>query len=373
LVANMRVLHGPVNVGNQPWTLSRAERELGLQSDVAVNYGTWLGYPADVTVGVLGRKTIAEKLKRFAFGLRAPFKYDVLHYYFGRTFSLWDDHGMAFGRRATLDSWILRDVRLAKRLGKRTFMTLQGCDARLAKRSFERNRWTPCHPERCGAFDACVKQYDSDREAMAQTLLPLMDQVFYLNPELGHYIPNGVFLPYANVDIERVEQQPPSGSRRIKIVHAPSDPKTKGTDLILAALDRLSSKYQFDLILVKGVPHAQAMEMYRSADLAIDQILYGWYGGFAVELMAMGKPVAAYIREEDKRFVPAQMWDELPILGLDPDHLERDLSRILDQPELLIEHGRRSADFVRRWHDPRKIAAALAKLYAHPGEALSFV
>ena len=96
----MRVLHGPVNVGNQPWTLSRAERELGPQSDVAVNYGTWLGYPADVTVGALGRKTIAEKLKRFAFSLRAPFKYDVIHYYFGRSFSLWDDHGMAFGRRA---------------------------------------------------------------------------------------------------------------------------------------------------------------------------------------------------------------------------------------------------------------------------------
>ena len=43
----MRVLHGPVNVGNQPWVLSRAERALGINSDVVVSYGTWLEYPAD--------------------------------------------------------------------------------------------------------------------------------------------------------------------------------------------------------------------------------------------------------------------------------------------------------------------------------------
>ena len=43
----MRVLHGPVNVGNQPWVLSRYERLLGAQSDVVVNYSTWLGYQVD--------------------------------------------------------------------------------------------------------------------------------------------------------------------------------------------------------------------------------------------------------------------------------------------------------------------------------------
>jgi len=369
----MRVLHGPVNVGNQPWTLSRAERKLGLKSDVAVNYGTWLGYPADVTVGTYQGKTVADRLRRSAFGLSAPFKYDVLHYYFGRNFFLWDDYGMAFGRSAGQDKRLLRDVRLAKRLGKRTFMTLQGCDIRLAKQSFERNRWTPCHPDRCGAFDSCAKQYDFDREAMSRALLPLMDRVFYLNPELGHYVPNGVFLPYANVDLDRVERRPPTGSRRVKIVHAPSDPKTKGTDLIMAALDRLASRYQFELILVQGLPHAEAMELYRSADLAIDQILFGWYGGFAVELMAMGKPVAAFIREEDREYVPSQMWEQLPILRLDPSHLERDLSRILEAPELLIEYGKRSEEFVRRWHDPGKIARGMIELYEHPEKALSLI
>ena len=36
---------------------------------------------------------------------------------------------------------------------------------------------------------------------MRSAVLPLVDRVFYLNPELGRYVPNGEFLPYASVDV----------------------------------------------------------------------------------------------------------------------------------------------------------------------------
>ena len=52
----MRVLHGPVNVGNQPWVLSRYERLLGAQSDVVVNYSTWLGYQVDRCLSEYAKK-----------------------------------------------------------------------------------------------------------------------------------------------------------------------------------------------------------------------------------------------------------------------------------------------------------------------------
>ena len=51
---SLRVLHAPVNVGNQPWSLSRAERALGVKSDLIINYQTSFGYPADVVTGELG-------------------------------------------------------------------------------------------------------------------------------------------------------------------------------------------------------------------------------------------------------------------------------------------------------------------------------
>lgn len=362
----MRILHGPVNVGNQPWTLSRAERALGYSSDVVVNYGTWLGYPADRTLSPNAKNTLANRVRRALFALAAPLKHDAIHYYFGRTFMLWDDFGVVLGRSPAEDAKALRDVHLAKKLGRTLIMTLQGCDARQAGVSHASNAITMCKPDGCPAFATCISSLDAARRAMINTLLPLMDRVFYLNPELGHLVPNGTFMPYANVNVEGQEEFAPVPGHRPRIVHAPSNAGIKGTPLILAALERLKSRFDFELILIENTPHAQAMKLYQSADMAIDQVLAGWYGGFAVELMAMGKPVAAYIREEDRAFVPPAMWDELPILRLDPRTLDDDLAAILADPARLVEQGARARRFALRWHNPAVTARALTRIYQDP-------
>jgi hypothetical protein len=136
--------------------------------------------------------------------------------------------------------------------------------------------------------------------------------------------------------------------------------------MILAALDRLRSRFDFELSLVEARRHEEAMALYRTADLAIDQVLAGWYGGFAVEMMAMGKPVACAIREEDMRFVPAAMRAELPLLRLRPDHLADDLAALLERRDTWPQIGARSRGFVERWHDPDRIAGAMVAAYAHP-------
>ena len=59
----------------------------------------------------------------------------MVHYYFGRSFMLWDDWGRVLGRSEAEDRKALFDVRLARAFGRKTFMTLQGCDARQADRS----------------------------------------------------------------------------------------------------------------------------------------------------------------------------------------------------------------------------------------------
>jgi hypothetical protein len=367
----MRILHGPTNVGNQPWTLSRAERSLGHRSDVVQNYRTWIGYPADRTLSEYASKTRRARFARAMFGLTAPLRYEVLHYYFGRSFMLWDDFGMALGRSAAEDARCLRDVRLARRLGRRTIMTLQGCDARQADVSNRTNAVTMCKPGGCSAYGACIGGIDETRRAMIDTLLPLMDRVFYLNPELGHVVPQGDFLPYGNFDVtgEKVTLPEPGG--RLRILHAPSNGGIKGTPLILAALERLRARFDFELVVVENTPYTEALKLYRSADLVIDQVLAGWYGGFAVELMAMGKPVAAYIRDEDRRFVPGRMWDELPLIRVHPGSIENDLARVLAAPDELRALGARSRDFVERWHDPLRIARALEAVYRDPAAPLA--
>ena len=165
---------------------------------------------------------------------------------------------------------------------------------------------------------------------------------------------------------------PAEDSERPKIVHAPSDPKVKGTAEILAALEQLSDRHDFELVLIQNLTHEEAMAEYLSADLAIDQILAGWYGGLAVELMALGKPVACYVREEDFQFVPPELVDDLPILRIRPESLEQDLDDLFQRRTEWIAWGQASRAFVEKWHDPRKIAQWMAHNYRNPADRSDF-
>ena len=75
----------------------------------------------------------------------------------------------------------------------------------------------------------------------------------------------------------------------------------------------------------------------------IDQVLAGWYGGFAVEAMAMGKPVACYIRDEDLAVIPTGMRRQLPLVRVHPDTLEQDLEAAIAQRASWPSGGQRRA------------------------------
>jgi glycosyltransferase involved in cell wall biosynthesis len=174
-------------------------------------------------------------------------------------------------------------------------------------------------------------------------------------------------MPYASVDIHGIVPEPPRAGGRPLIVHAPSDPGIKGTQQILAALERLRDRFDFDVEVVTGVSHEAAMAAYRRADIGIDQIHAGWYGGFAVELMAMGKPVASYIRGQDMPFVPRDMVAALPIYRIAPETLESDLAALLADRASWRMRGLASRRFVEAWHDPLRIAAQLSLIYEPRG------
>lgn len=354
----MRVLHGPVNIGNQAWSLSRAERRHGIVSDLVINQGNWLRYSADRILSRPGEPRLLQAVKRIAFGLTAPWRYDVFHFYFGKSFVSWEAPSPKFLGRA----W-MADLHLAKRFGRKVFMTLQGCDVRLAARSNAANIWTMCSPGHCPLYEKCLSHIDARRQRLIDEILPLCNAVFYVNPELGHFLSAGHFLPYASVEINRLQPEPLGTNARPRIIHAPTNAAIKGTSRILEALERLKSHFDFELILVEDKAHTDAMQIYRSGDLAIDQILAGWYGGFAVEMMAMGKPVAAFIRDEDMEFIPKSMRAEMPILRIRPESLVDDLAGILARRRDWPDVGRKSRQYVERWHSPDLIAIAMIAAY----------
>lgn len=365
LGAGLRVLHTPFNIGNQPWVLSRHERRLGCDSELLVHYvPPVLRYPTDRSLDITGGRGAHEVTTKLRASLTEPLAHDVLHYYFGKTLMSWDDFPS--------DSPIaLADVNVAKALGRTIFFTLQGCDVRLAGESDRRNRTTACRTGHCSQFAACVGGIDDRRRRLIAEILPLADKVFYLNPELGHFVPGAEFLPYSNVDISTFSVTPPATTGRPRILHAPSDGSIKGTDMILAALDALRATHDFELVVVQNTPHAEAMELYRSADIVIDQILCGWYGGFAVEVMAMGKPVLCTLREEDFCNLPAELVSDIPIRNVRPDYLAEDIGAALDARLMWPEWSARARAYVERWHDPARIAAAMIAAYRSPAAEFS--
>jgi hypothetical protein len=141
-------------------------------------------------------------------------------------------------------------------------------------------------------------------------------------------------------------------------VHAPTDRTVKGTRYLLAALEQLRGEgIAFELDLVEGVPLEATRERYARADLAVDQLLAGWYGAFAVDAMALGTPVVAYLRQDDLDGIPAAMRAELPIVDATPDTIADVLRTLLTaRRHELPELGRRARAFVERWHDPVTIA-----------------
>lgn len=88
------------------------------------------------------------------------------------------------------------------------------------------------------------------------------------------------------------------------------------------------------------------------------------FGGLAVELMALGKPVLVYIRDEDLGFIPPEMKADLPFLQITPVTVEDALCDLLLMPrESLVALGKKSRAFVERWHDPLNIARDIKEDY----------
>ena len=86
------------------------------------------------------------------------------------------------------------------------------------------------------------------------------------------------------------------------------------------AVSRLRDEgLDFDFQLVEGRTQAELREIYERADIVVDQLLVGWYGGLAVEAMALSRPTVAYLRESDLPALPAEMRSEIPVVRADPD------------------------------------------------------
>ncbi len=174
------------------------------------------------------------------------------------------------------------------------------------------------------------------------------------------WVPDAQVVP-PGIDLSAYDAAIPDATKsRPLIVHAPSSRARKGSEHVLAACADLDA----DLDLVEGVPHEEAKQRYRAADIVVDQLNAGWYGLFAVEAMALGKPVVTYLREEPLRRTEAELGVRVPIVSATKETLRERLRALVDSPEERARIGAASRAYVEQVHDVERVADRLLALYA---------
>lgn len=355
----MRVLHLPTLVGGMPWGLAQGERKIGLHSEVLALYDSPLQYSADRVIFENKQASLVRKVLVIPNLIKEVYRirknYDVFHFNFGS--SLIDLRVLGLH---------LIDLPFYK--GK-IVVTYNGCDARQKYPTINRVPFSACHQGDC--YQGICN--DSARDEMKRLRIAKFDQyahaVFAVNPDLMRFLPKRAkFLPYAISNWDTIKTLPYNGvKRKLKIVHSPTNRAAKGSDSIIQCLKLVKQRYGdfVDLLLVENLPNEKARQVYTQADLAIDQILIGWYGGFAVEAMKMGIPVVAFIRKEDLQFLPKPMAldCEKAIIQADPTSLFTRLQEIIENGSILRSYREAGLEYVHRWHDPINVAQMTKSIY----------
>jgi glycosyltransferase involved in cell wall biosynthesis len=175
------------------------------------------------------------------------------------------------------------------------------------------------------------------------------------------------------VDTERL--QPPNPSVRAGsplIIHAPNHRHVKGTEALLAACDELRAKgFVFDLRLVESVPRHEALDLYRDAAIIADQFTMGGFGIFALEGMALGKPVLTYLDEEHH----TNPVFSHPIVNTTSENIRDVLAALLEIPELRRRIGDAARASVVRYQSFAVMGEVWTRIYRHMwwGEPLDLV
>ncbi len=172
------------------------------------------------------------------------------------------------------------------------------------------------------------------------------------------WVPEAHVVP-VGLDLSKYEPAPPPDNRPIRVVHAPTSRQKKGTEWIVEACRQLP----VELDVVENVRHDQAIEHYRQADIVVDQLNAGWYGVFAIESMALGKPVLTFLHDEAVRRTEEAYGVKMPLVPTTKETLAETLAPLVESAEERRRIGQASRTYVERVHDADKVADKLIEIY----------
>ena len=329
----MKVLHGMSEVAGQGIYSVKGLRANGVSADMAVWRPNTFDYPIDISLNIGKKKYLYPwyAFKMFVFFLGATFKYDCFHFHYAHSL-------LPFGL----------DLMLLKSLNKKIFFEFHGSELR-------------------GQINNIKYPYFHNISQVKRQSKLIKKEIEYADGIILHDIELKPHLPDTNIPIHIVPLRvdlsrltpvfPDVEVKKPVVVHAPSNRGSKGSNWIIEAANKL--KDQIDFVLVENKSQDEAIEIYKKADIIIDQISVGAYGVFAIECMALGKPVLSYISDEVRNSLP----DTCPIQNIEPDTIYDVLNKLSCNPDLRRNIGIQGRKYVEEYHDYTKNAKLLKDIY----------
>lgn len=324
----MKIIHCPTEIAGQMGTLCNELKKKGYDASGFNWFHSYIKYNYNhvVNTDLFELKNVISTIVPHG---------DILHFHNGNTFLTGN-----------------YDLPLIAETGKKLVMHHWGSDVRTVKNVKELNPY-PLPPG-----------YHTDEQIHENLLFSskYIKSAIVQDAEMANHVKDYYeyvyILPLA-CSISNFTPDYPGKNEVPVIIHAPTNREFKGSEQIEAAIEKIKDTNSFTYQVVEKKSHKEALAMYISSDIIIDQILCGSYGMLSVEAMAMGKVVVAYIRDDVKKNFPK----DLPIVIASPDNLAEVLNDLLKDKKRMSEIGKAGRRYVEKYHASEVVADYLIKIY----------
>jgi glycosyltransferase involved in cell wall biosynthesis len=203
--------------------------------------------------------------------------------------------------------------------------------------------------------------------------------------DLVHFGQKGIMLPLAT-DLSLWKLSPPNNHQTLVIVHSTNHRSHKGTRFIIEIVEKLAQKIEIlrrqgrraekkmrplknltaiKLLLIENKTIEECRKIYPQADIFITDVITGWHGFTAIEAMAIGRPVIAYLRPDIAQHHAYYAKGRIPIVSANPDTLARAITKLVKDRKWREELGQKGRQYALKFHSFEFVGALRRIIYEY--------
>lgn len=344
-----RVLHLPLAALYQPTLMVDGLRTLGVKADHMLFSEAFNSFvPGGAGDYVTGKSVISSV--NFHFMAHALDNYDVFHIHSGYGFFYDSTRGKQFS--------------LLKKLGKTVVFSRWGCRDGSPPSLEEENtgECSKCPILSSVCNDAICRERLDAEERNADFIIDHVPghEGYGRNTEfLAGMIDTAFWSPDVAIPASFIKDKRAGEIRIIHAVGGNDRGDVKGSAEVKRTVDELrASGHDISLEYITNVTCEELRYHILQADIVVDQLCAGYFGSFARESMALGKPVIGTLRPRYRDYFPG-----VPMLAVEDKPLGQHLADLIASPERRKDLGRKSREYAVKGLCHRKLSASLLDMY----------